>query len=457
MKKIIFGISGGVSFLVFLILMLVTGHLGQKQESQMMAKRWNADGGAAQVTCFFSVNAGITEDRIFEFEHTIDRALSDAGVIQESENPGARLWADTYSADGKITLSSDRGTVSADAVGIGGDFFLFHPLKLLYGAYFSGNDLMQDYCVIDEDAAWQLFGSSDVAGMTVYISGIPHIVTGVVHRPEGRLEKAAGLDSTLVYVSYQTLSELGSCNGINHYEIVMPNPVSEFAYKYIKDNLGSDEKETEVVENSSRYSLLSRLKLIREFGTRSMNGKAIIYPFWENIARGYEDILAVITLFEMLFLVYAIVIALVLFILWWRHKGWTLREKRLILQDKAERLVEKRRAQRLEKKHRTARMERLSGDEEPGGKEPGDEEPGDKETGDKEPGGKEPGDKEPGDKELGDKETVGGKPGVKKSKGKSPALKKTGIKRQKRLSNSNYKELVVEDLDEETKSQEEDV
>ena len=423
----------------------------------MMAERWNADGGAAQVSCVFSVNSNISEDRIFEFEQTMDKALSDAGVLQESEKPGARLWADTYSADGKITLSSDRGTVSADAVGIGGDFFLFHPFKLLYGAYFSGNDLMQDYCVIDEDAAWQLFGSPDVAGKTVFISGVPHIVTGVVQRPEGRLEKAAGLDNTLVYVSYQTLSELGSCNGINHYEIVMPNPVSEFAYKYIKDNLGSDEKETEVVENSSRYSLLSRLKLIREFGTRSMNGKAIIYPFWENIARGYEDILAVITLFEMLFLVYAIVIALVLFILWWRHKGWTLREKRLILQDKAERLVEKRRAQRLEKKHRTARMERLSGDEEPGGKEPGDEEPGDKETGDKEPGGKEPGDKEPGDKELGDKETVGGKPGVKKSKGKSPALKKTGIKRQKRLSNSNYKELVVEDLDEETKSQEEDV
>lgn len=350
MKKIILGISGGVSFLVFLILMLTAHHVGQEQDSQTMAGRWSADGGAAQISCFFSVNANITEDRIKEFEHTIDSALSDAGVVQESENPGARLWADAYSADGKITLSSGRSSVTADAVGIGGDFFLFHPGKLLYGAYFSGNDLMQDYCVIDEDAAWQLFGSSDVAGMTVYISGIPHMITGVVERPEGRLEKAAGLDSTLVYVSYRTLTELGSSNGINHYEIVMPDPVSEFAYKFVSEKLGSDEKETEVVENSSRYSLLSRLKLIREFGTRSMNGKAIIYPHWENVARGYEDILAVITLFELLFLVYAIVIALVLFIGWWRHKGWTIREKWLILKDKAERLVEKYRARRLEKK-----------------------------------------------------------------------------------------------------------
>ena len=43
--------------------------------------------------------------------------------------------------------------------------------------------LMKDYCVIDEDAAWQLFGSNDVAGMTVYIGGVPHIVTGVIRRP----------------------------------------------------------------------------------------------------------------------------------------------------------------------------------------------------------------------------------------------------------------------------------
>jgi len=350
LKKLVSGICGVVSLLAAFILMAVAHHMGGSQSSQMAAERWSADGGAAQVSCFFSVNAQITEDRIIEFEHTIDAALTDAAVVQESENPGARLWADAYSADGKITLTSDRGSVEADAVGIGGDFFLFHPQELLYGAYFSGNDLMQDYCVIDEDAAWQLFGSPNVNGMTVYIGGIPHMITGVVHRPEGRLEKAAGLDSTFVYVSYKTLTELGSSNGINHYEIVMPDPVSQFAYKYIKENLGSDEKETEVVENSTRYSFLTRLKSITAFGTRSMNGKAIIYPYWENVARGYEDILAVITLFEVMFFACAAVIALILFIIWWRHKGWTLKEKCLVLKDKAERLAEKQRAARLERK-----------------------------------------------------------------------------------------------------------
>lgn len=341
MKKIILGISGGISFLIFLILLLVSNYLGGSQLAQTAAERWSSDGDASQVSCFFSVGRGITEDELIEFQHTIDGALTDASVLQESENPSARLWADAYSADGQVTLSNDKTSLTADAIGIGGDFFLFHPLTLLCGSYFSGNDLMQDYCVIDEDAAWQLFGSNDVAGMTVYIGGVPHIVTGVVRRPDGRLAEAAGLDGTLVYVSYQTLTELGDSHGINHYEVVMPNPVTGFAYNYVKEKLGADEKEVEVVENTTRYSILSRLKLIGQFGTRSMNGKAIIYPYWENIARGYADILMVLTLFGVLFLTYSVVLALIFFCIWWRHKGWTLKDVWHMISDKAERGMEK--------------------------------------------------------------------------------------------------------------------
>ena len=44
-----------------------------------------------------------------------------------------------------MTLSNGKTNLTADAIGIGGDFFLFHPLTLLNGSYFSGNDLMKDY------------------------------------------------------------------------------------------------------------------------------------------------------------------------------------------------------------------------------------------------------------------------------------------------------------------------
>ena len=231
-------------------------------------------------------------------------------------------------------------------MGIGGDFFLFHQPLLLNGSYFSGNDLMQDYVILDRDASWQLFGSTDVVGMTVNIAGRPHMVIGVVERPSGKLYEAAGLDGTRVFVSYETLSAYGKSGGINHFEIVMPNPVKQYAENYVREQLGTPEKEVEVLENSSRYRIGKRLLLLFDFGTRSMNGKAIIYPYWENVARGYEDILALLTLFQMLFLIYPSGVVLVWIVIRWKNKTWTARTVLAALQDKWQRAGDRRREQR---------------------------------------------------------------------------------------------------------------
>ena len=118
MKKIVLGISGGISFVVFLILLVAANRLGGSQPDQTMAGRWSSEGEVSQISCFFSVNARITEDRLIEFEHGVDQALTEASVIPNSENPGARLWADAYSADGTVTISSDKTSLTADAVGI---------------------------------------------------------------------------------------------------------------------------------------------------------------------------------------------------------------------------------------------------------------------------------------------------------------------------------------------------
>lgn len=317
-------------------------HMLRKLPEQTMAERWSKEGGVSQISCFFSVNAGVTEERLEEFEHALDDYLTENSIEIQSPNPGARLWADAYSGEGKITLTGGKASVEADATGIGGDFFLFHPQELLYGSYFSGNDLNQDYCVIDEDAAWQLFGSNNVAGMSVTIGGVPYIVQGVIRRPDSRLVKAAGLDSTRVYVSYRTLEQYGTANGINHYEIVMPNPVKQFAYKYVKEQLGTDERETEVVENSTRFGLLGCLKRIGAFGTRSMNGRAIIYPYWENFARGMEDIQGMLAVCIVLLLIYPVVYGLWAFLYFWKHKGWTFKDLWIKIKDRFERFQERR-------------------------------------------------------------------------------------------------------------------
>ena len=350
--SILLFLSGVISFVLFGILYGVISFLAGRQDTQLMAERWSKseENRAAQVSVFFSENLGMTEDEIVNFEHGLDSALVEASITNTSENPDSRLWIDAYSATGTITLERENKSASVSAIGVGGEFFQFHPLKLVSGAYFSGNDVMQDYVVIDEEIAWQLFGSNNVAGQTITIKGVPHIITGVIERQQDRLSKAAGLNSSVAYVSYNTLKTLGRANSICCFEIVMPNPVKNYAFNYVKVKLGTNEAESETIENSSRYGFLSLLSVIGEFGTRAMNGKAIIYPYWENVARGYEDILATLLVFALLFLVYPLVLIVIGLRKAWVRRTWTAKSVYLIVKDKAERFAEKQRAKRLEHK-----------------------------------------------------------------------------------------------------------
>lgn len=297
-----------------------------------MAERWSAAGDAAQISCFFSQGTEITEETFLAFEAKMKAALQADSITGSSENESARMWASAYSAAGKIVLNNGKKTVEAKAVGVDGDFFLFHPLQLLNGNFFSGSDVMQDYVVIDEDTAWQLFGSNDVAGMQVTIGGVPHIVSGVIKRADGHLNEAAGNGETTVYLSYHSLETYGQSQGINCYEVVLPNPITGYGVKLVKENMGIDELNMECIENSDRYSVLSLGKVFLAFGTRSMNGKAIIYPYWENVARGWEDILALVLLFRVIFLLIPVTMLVIVLIKMWKRRTWNWRDVPGLLQ-----------------------------------------------------------------------------------------------------------------------------
>lgn len=352
-RQIVLALTGLLSLFIGLVFTVISNHMAESQETQNMAARWSEKGGVSQVSCFFSREADVQEEDILFFEHSLNKALEEASIVSESENENARLWADAYSATGRVAIASDRGSVEVSAIGTGGDFFLFHPLKLLSGGFFSGSDVMKDYIIVDEDIAWQLFGSNDIAGQIVTINNIPHIVAGVIEREDGRIAEAAGLNAPLAYVSYDTLSQYGVNYGLNTYEIVMPNPVTGYAQNYVSENIGVSENEVEVVENSTRYSLPNLFKMLMQFGTRSMRSKAIIYPYWENIARGYEDILGLFLVFMTVLYLYPAVLLVIAIVRAWKHKTWTARSVCRRIGDKIDRLREKRWA--AQKKRREAK------------------------------------------------------------------------------------------------------
>lgn len=321
----------------------------QNLEDQQAAVRWDAEGGCAQVSAFFTRGLEVNDFQIMSFERELENALTEAAVTAENEN--ARLYVDAYSAQGKITVISDQSTLEAGAIGIGGDFFFFHPLQLVSGGYFSGNDLMKDSIIVDEEAAWQLFGSSDIEGMSVTIGGVPHYISGVVKRQEGRFAENAGLNNTIIYVSAETLSEYGTSEGISCYEVAAPNPVKGFVYNTLKEKFGLKEDEMLVVENSSRYSLEAMIPVVLDFGIRSMQNSAVHFPYWENIARGYEDVRAVVLIIQFIFLLIPGIIIFTALIIKWKNRKYTVKDIWMYLMDKKDRAMEKARAEKNKWEH----------------------------------------------------------------------------------------------------------
>lgn len=351
LKQMVFSLIVICSLILWLILTLWSNHEINGLIDQQAAARWDEDGGSAQVSCFLSESVEFDEMKIIGFEKELEKSLLEVlPADAQSDENGKRLFVDAYSSLGKITVTSEKGTLEANAVGIGGDFFLFHPLQLVSGGYFSGNDLMKDSIILDEDAAWQLFGSSDIAGQSVMIGNVPHYVSGVVKRQEGRFAESAGLKETVIYVSNETLADYGKGGGISIYEVTAPNPVKGFIYKCVKEKLGVEENNMVVVENSARYSLEALIPVILEFGSRSMQNYAVKLPYWENIARGWEDIKALVLLFQFIFLLIPGVIIIVFLIIKWKNRSFTWKDVGNSIINTKDRIVQKARVSVREEK-----------------------------------------------------------------------------------------------------------
>ena len=94
------------------------------------------------------------------------------------------------------------------------EIFHISSAETVVRRYFDGEDLNKDGVVIDENVAWQLFGSNNVAGMYVEINGVQYPVRGVVKSDKGYFSDAADEEAATVYVSYEILEgRSGSSTG----------------------------------------------------------------------------------------------------------------------------------------------------------------------------------------------------------------------------------------------------
>ncbi len=477
---------------------------------QNEAARWAPGGGYAQVSVFFSEGAQVTQDNLKELAYNIREGLAEDSVGRQ-EGESGQDCLDAFSTYGSLTIEYEGNTLDVEAVGIGGSFFSFHPLELVTGSYFDGDDLMKDRIIIDEDTAWKLFGSPDVVGQPVLIGDMEHYIAGVYRREEGGFYESAGLDRATVFVAYKTMLQYGTKSTFSQggsegaateteylssdqggytqayaqdayvlpetrdagpagmaspstyagrdytadasadaayaapggyegpgdyempgsdgpgsegpgadygavepggpgsyfpeeveeeveedttagtaadsaaetvlpadadtagadaagaadagqnaadtpslpegtgtqntaftdsgkvlcYEIVMPDPVDGYAEKLVRSKIGLDTGDYAVVENTGRYGGASLSGSWLRFWTRSMRVGSVAYPFWENAARGWEDIMSLLFLVQSVLTAFPILYALYLILYYFTHKHWTLLGIVRDLQDQA--------------------------------------------------------------------------------------------------------------------------
>ena len=221
---------------------------------------------------------------------------------------------------------------------------------------------MQDRVVLDEELAWKLFGSVDLAGMTVTIGGKPYYIAGVVERETDFASSKAYTDGPGIFMSYSVLKDMGVCSGISCYELVCADPISGFVSSVVTDGL-SNSGAYPVIENSARYSLSGIFRVVGDFGERSMNNYGVVYPYWENAARLIEDYMALCLVLFIIFAAMPAVCLFVLAVIWLRRGAAWAKSGAIRLAEEAqekryehmtERSEDRKKRRRAEKRAKTA-------------------------------------------------------------------------------------------------------
>ena len=171
---------------------------------------------------------------------------------------------------------------------------------------------MQDRLVLDETLAWQLFGSSDVAGMEVQIGSRMYPVAGVVAQETDYASEKAYGEIPRMYISFDLyedwMAERGGTTSITCYEMVLPDPVRNFARNTFEQSVGMGGN-MKILQNTDRFSIANRWKNLCSLHDMMVISDSLAYPFWENAVRIVDFDLALLLAGQIVFLVYPLLTA----------------------------------------------------------------------------------------------------------------------------------------------------
>ena len=168
--------------------------------SQKAAQRWQGTGerSFAQVSCYMPPTFNMKLDEIYKFRGDMAQKLKGASYDVERETG---LYSDAWSTSGTVKVANGRRSGDVQVIAVGGNFFDFHPLRLVSGSYLTPNDVMDDRVLLDRETAWLLFGATDVAGLSFSLEGIPMVARPLVK--DGELQLIYGANRFCQYLGIE--------------------------------------------------------------------------------------------------------------------------------------------------------------------------------------------------------------------------------------------------------------
>lgn len=273
-----------------------------------------------QLAVYLNDEDYLTPDGMMQIKNTLESKLVENGIVQTS---GYLL---SGSAEKAATLSRDTLSIDVISTVYFGDWFGLHPHIPIFGGYVDESAATTDFCVIDDLAAWRIFGSTDVCGMDVKINEKLYTISAVLAADRGTYAEYYG-EKPRVYILYNSAAMRDERITFTSLEAVLPEPVEGAAYSMLKEAVASYSDEIYTV--TDRFSPRELFENIKEFSSLGvMEGKS--FPYYENVARIMETKCASILVFESAFYILAAIFFITLLVLIVRPWLNRMKERRLV-------------------------------------------------------------------------------------------------------------------------------
>lgn len=200
----------------------------------------------------------------------------------DSIETASALYSASLESSLSLYLPNSSESVRTCATVYLGDYFKFHPLKLVEGSYPQNGGAMTDSILIDELAAWQLFGTMrGLVGLEVTVGVDTYVISGVAAVPDGVYDEVYG-ELPRIYICSDSASLRAGTDTrtFTCCDAMLPDPITNYAKNTLEDVLGS--YDAVIVNNDTSFSS-ETLKETYESQTKLVTDPdKVEYPYTEK-------------------------------------------------------------------------------------------------------------------------------------------------------------------------------